>query len=177
VAVSWDVLLLRLGPEITTIAELENEGGDPLGSTDDVRRLLADVLPALDLSDPAWAILESANYSIEFNIGTEEPCTAVMLHVRGLDDALEPIREVCSATGWRAFDCSDGELIDFKADPARGLRAWREYQNRVSPGGPVKGISLTTPDGKRVYFDHLQPQVPTRKAQKRRWWQLWKPRA
>jgi hypothetical protein len=154
---SWDVLLLRLPPGITSVGDIPDNFGEVLGTTDEVRRLLAGILPTLDLTDPAWGVLESANYSIEFSIGADEPCNAVMLHVRGLDDALEPIQAVCGASGWQAIDCSSGDVIVFDADPARGLRAWREYRDRVAPGAPVKGVSLGMQDGKRVFFDDLQP--------------------
>lgn len=156
---SWDVLLLRLPPGITSVGDIDDDFGEVLGTTDEVRRLLAGVIPALDLTDPAWGVLESANYSIEFSIGADEPCNSVMLHVRGLDDALEPIRAVCAARGWQAIDCSSGDVIAFDADPARGLRAWREYRDRVAPGAPVKGVSLAMQDGKRVFFDSLDPSA------------------
>ena len=171
---SWDAILLRLPQDVTTVAELGDGEPDPLGSTDEVRNLLCTVLPDLDLSDPAWGILESSDYSIEFSIGKEEPCTSIMLHVRGLDSAIEPIRAVCAQSKWQALDCSTGELIDFDSDPAQGLRAWRAYRNKVAPGGPAKGFSLSTPDGGRVFFDG--PPTPARKTkpQRRPWWQFWK---
>lgn len=173
---SWDVLLLRLPEGAKTLADMQDTDGEPLGSTGDVRRILSGVLPDLDLSDPTWGILETVDSSIEFSIGSEEPCVSVMLHVRGLDDAMEPIRAVCNATGWQALDCSDGELIDFAADPGRGLRAWREYRDRAGLAGPVKGVSLTTREGHRVFFDDLQPAATRPSPRRRRWWQLLVPR-
>lgn len=153
--------------------DLPQEGGDPLGSTSDVRDVLLRTHPGLDLTDPTWAILEDAEYSIEFSIGKDEPCTTVMLHVRGSDNAIQPIRSVCNATGWGAFDCSDGELIDFGGDPARGLRAWRAYRERSGAPGPLKGISMPTANGSRVFFDALQPKASAPAPKPKPWWKVW----
>jgi len=153
-------LLLRFPPGAASLDDLGDDIGEVLGTTEDVRQCLANVLPTLDLTDPTWGVLESDDYSIEFSIGSEEPCRAVMLHIRGLDDALEPVRAVCEATDWQAIDCSSGDVIDFAVDPARGLRAWRDYRDRLTQGAPVKGVSVTGEDGRRVFFDQLQPRRP-----------------
>jgi hypothetical protein len=158
-----------------SISEAPDEGGDPLGSTAAVRSLLSRVLPSIDFSDPTWGILDADEYSIEFSIGAEEPCTSLMLHVRGPEEAIVPIKAVCNETGWKAYDCSDGELIDFNADPARGLRAWIEFRNRSTPIGPLKGISLSTSDGKKVLFDSFQRRNDPdgQEIQRKPWWKFW----
>ena len=171
---SWDVLLLRLPPGITSLGDLRKDFDDPLGTTDHVRSLLRAAVPGLDLTDPSWGVLDAPHYSIEFSIGADEPCGAVMLHVRGLDDAVEPIRAVCQATGWTAVDCSLGSPIDFDADPARGLRAWRDYRDKVSPGAPPKGLSVSAPDGSRVFVDNVGP-LRERPLARAPWWRrLWR---
>ena len=170
---SWDVLLLRLPPGITSLEELGDDFNDPLGTTDDVRSVLRTAVSGLDLTDPSWGVLDTPNYSIEFSIGTTEPCTAVMLHIRGEDDAVEPIRAICQATDWTAFDCSVGSPMDFDADPAKGLRSWREYRDKVIPGAPPKGVSVSTHDGSRVFVDNVGPlkgQPPAREGFWRRLW-------
>jgi hypothetical protein len=48
-------------------------------------------------------MLEGEDYSMELNIGKDDPCSTMMLHVRGGDGALEPIRRLCEATGWAAL--------------------------------------------------------------------------
>ena len=154
--------------------EIDDDSYSPLGSTSEVRQVLARALPDLDLGDPTWGILEGTDFSIEFSIGEEEPCTSVMLHVRGSDEAINPIQVVCDASGWKALDCSDGEIIEFDSDPAQGLRSWREYRERVSPGAPTKGVSLVGPDGKKVFFDAAPQTIPQPETPKRRWWQFWK---
>ena len=171
---SWDVILLSISPDVQSMDDIDDDSFAPLGTTDDVRKVLIEAVPNLDLSDPTWGILEAPEYSIEFSIGKEEPCDSVMLHVRGEDGAIAPIQAVCEASGWKALDCSDGEIIEFDSNPAQGLRSWREYRDRVAPGSPTKGVSLAGPDGNRVFFDALPQSIPQDPDQKRPWWQFWK---
>jgi hypothetical protein len=65
-----------------------------------------------------------------------------MLHVRGGDGALAPIRHLCEQTGWKAFDTTEGDFIDFEGDPGTGLRAWRAFRDHAIPGAPEKGVRL-----------------------------------
>ena len=59
VCMSWDVILLRLPAHITKIEEAPDDGGEPLGATDEVGHVLHSLLPTLDLTDPTWGILET----------------------------------------------------------------------------------------------------------------------
>lgn len=172
---SWDVLILSL-PEGTRSLEGLPEGYDAhLAPTAEVLDTLHDLFPTMDFTDPTWCVLLSDTYSMEFSVGSKDPCQSIMLHVRGDEAAIEPIRALCERTGWRAFDTSDGELIEFSADPAKGLRAWRAYRGRVAPGAPERGISLPAPGGGHVFFDSFAPSPQT--ASPKRWWQFWKKRA
>ena len=56
----------------------------------------------------------------------------MILHVRSDDGALGVMRELASALGRPAIDCSAGELLDFDSpDAAAGFRKWRAYRDRV----------------------------------------------
>ena len=128
------------------------------------------MFPSIDLADPSWAVLVTDDYSIEFSIGEETPCTSVMLHVRGPETAIEPLRAVCERTGWRAFDTSTGDVIDFADDPAKGLRKWIAYRQKSGITGPLKGVSLPIDNKGAVVFD-APPQQSS--VKKKKWWQLW----
>lgn len=157
---SWDVLLFRLPPSIRSLNELPDDfAGESLGTPTDVADVVRDLFPHIDFSDPTWGVLETEQYSIEFSIGDEVPCTSVMLHVRGPENAIGPVRELCARTGWSAFDTSSGDLIDFAADPTKGLREWIAYRQQAGITGPLRGVSLTAAGQGRVFFDAL-PQSP-----------------
>ena len=167
---SWDVILLDLPPEVTSISELEDDFGSELGPVAAVRGTLVRLFPQIDFTDPEWGILEAEDYSIEFSVDADDPCTSIMLHVRGTENALEPIRRVCAETGWKAFDCSDGELMDWDGDPGRGLREWRAYRTQTMPDAPERGVALPMEGGKRVFFDAM----PVAQAKLRKpWWKFW----
>jgi hypothetical protein len=168
---SWDTILLRLPAGVTSFNDLPEDFDSVLAPLPEVLDAVSRHVPGVDLSDPTWGILEHDEYSIEFSIGEEDPCTSLMLHVRGTEAALEPIRHLCNATGWQAFDCSDGELIDWSADPGKGLRAWRAYREQVAPGSPEAGVSLSMAGSKRVFFDSAP--APTTRQRVKPWWKFW----
>jgi len=76
-----------------------------------VASLLGDVFPAIDASDTSWVVLDTDDYSIEFNIGDESPCTSVMLLVPGQESVMEAIRLLCERTGWQGFDISSANQL------------------------------------------------------------------
>lgn len=81
---SWDVLVLRPPVDLRTIADADDDfQGESLGTPAEVAGVLEQLFPSIDLTDPTWAILATDEYSIEFSIGDETPCTSLMLHVRG----------------------------------------------------------------------------------------------
>ncbi|QDD59111.1 hypothetical protein FE156_11150 [Streptomyces albidoflavus] len=110
---SWDVLLVRLPGEVTSVSRTAHDYVPaPLGSRHDVLATVARVLPEADLSDPAWGVLSGPTWSIELSIGADDPVESVMLHLRGAgDDVLTPVFELAGALGCKVFDCSAGDLI------------------------------------------------------------------
>jgi len=130
---SWDVLLIRPRNPTASVAELSDKDDVlPLGPLSSVLTELAAALPTLDLSDPTWGRLDSETFSIEFNIGDQDPVDTVMLHVRGGDEALASVRAAAAALACAVLDCSEGEFIDWNDDdPAAGLARWRAYRNQV----------------------------------------------
>jgi hypothetical protein len=130
---SWDVLLLRLPDHVTSMEDVRDDDGiPPLGRKpwvlDGVRR----ALPEADLTDPAWGQAEGPGWSIELNIGSDDPVDSIMLHVRGGgDDALAPIFRLAGELGCRVLDCSEGNLIS-SPDETSGWHAFQEFRDRVT---------------------------------------------
>lgn len=122
---------MRVPPGVKRMDELPDEYEHDLASLAELQGMLIEMFPEIDLGDPTWAVLEDPDFSIEFNLGEDDPCQGIMLHVRGGDGALAPIRHLCEQTGWMAFDPSKGDFIDLEADPGAGLRAWRAFRDQV----------------------------------------------
>src|SRR5690606_37413842 len=79
---SWDVVLVN-APQALTVQEIPRDFvPPPLGPATELLDRLRAALPDLNLSDPTWGNLDSPDWSIEFNIGREDPVESIMLHVR-----------------------------------------------------------------------------------------------
>ncbi|MGW7340135.1 DUF4253 domain-containing protein [Streptomyces sp. NPDC054808] len=84
---SSDVILLHLPDGVTSAQEIPADYiPAPLGRRGDVHAAVTQVVPDLDLSDPEWGEISSRTWSIELNIGSEDPVDSVMLHIRGSGD-------------------------------------------------------------------------------------------
>ncbi|MCL2141269.1 MAG: hypothetical protein FWH46_00075 [Methanimicrococcus sp.] len=46
------------------------------------------IFPDINTEDETWLVLNAAAYSIEFNIGDNDPINSIMLHIRGGDEAI-----------------------------------------------------------------------------------------
>lgn len=166
---SWDIAIVNVPPEIETASDIPGDHSTALGSIESVHALLDLLYPAIDLSDPAWGILSSPDYSIEFSIGKDDPVLSIALHVRGGDNAIEPIEKLCADTGWRAIDFGTGEFIAFDDNPAAGLQAWRGYSEKIIASARKRGASVVVnPNLGGVLADAVVVE-PSKK-----WWQFWK---
>ncbi len=116
---SWDVILMNVPSNIESGTEFEEDLPE-LGSKTKVLSILSNALPSINLSDPAWGILDGDNFSIEFNMGDDDPVHTIMLHVRGSDDVTGVIDRICQHSGWRAFDTTVGDFINFAKNPTAG---------------------------------------------------------
>lgn len=121
---SWDISLFNAPPGVT-IEEIPHDyDPTPLGAVAEIRDRLQAAFVDLDLSDPTWGNLERSGWSVEFNIGAEDPVRSIMLHVRGGgDDVVQVVRETAHVLGCRAFDCSSGEFIE-----DGGRDGWADFQ-------------------------------------------------
>ncbi|WP_333736265.1 hypothetical protein [Streptomyces sp. IBSBF 2806] len=123
---SWDILLLPLPADLTSIDALPADHEPlPIGSRPSVHRALRSAVDEVDLTDPAWCELLGPTWVIELGIGENDPVESVMLHVRGgKDDVLPVIFRISRALGCRPFDCSTGDLL---ADHAQV--SWKPFQS------------------------------------------------
>lgn len=128
---SWDVALLRT--EYRTVASIPRDHKP--GPIEDRAALIAVLtrsFAGLDARDPSWLLLDGPDWSIEISLGDSDPIEVITLHVRGADEVLQVIRNLCEVLGTKAIDYSTGEFIDFDGDPGRGLRGWRALLARAT---------------------------------------------
>jgi hypothetical protein len=130
---SWDLLLLPLPAELHSAQGLPDDfPAKPLGPHRDVQAALLKELPEIDLSDPTWGDLNGETWSIELNIGHEDPVDSIMLHVRGSgDDVLSGIFRIAAAVDCRVIDCSDGEFL--VPGDTSNRHAFQAFRDRIRP--------------------------------------------
>ena len=97
---SWDVVILNLSPGTAVLEDVPESAEITLGALPHVLDLLRQIFGEnIDLADPTWGTLEGETFSVEFNIGTQDPCDSIMLHVRGDDAAIYPIKSCVTPRG------------------------------------------------------------------------------
>jgi hypothetical protein len=129
---SWDVLIFSGQGAPSSVSAIPDDWRPhSMGDAEEVRNLITTALPGTDWSDPAWGILDGADWSIEFNYNKTGPVDSFMLHIRGGGDPIAAITGLCRANGWIALDTSTGEFMDL-TDPSRdGWDGFKKYRDQV----------------------------------------------
>jgi hypothetical protein len=130
---SWDVLIQDFGdyPDIESIPE--HFVPQPLGNRSVLIAAITSRIPQVDFSDQSWGLVDTTDGSIEINIGNDELCNSIMLHVRGAEATFRCVTEIAALTGGRAFDCSAGRLLDPETSQG-SLDQWRAYRDQIVAG-------------------------------------------
>ena len=97
---------------------------------EEVQAAIRTALPEAEL-DPPYARIDHPAYTVELDIGADDPVEGLGVRVQGGDEAVEPLLRLCAHTGWRALDVSTGAFLDESDDPAAGLRGWRAFRDSV----------------------------------------------
>ncbi|MEE1941815.1 hypothetical protein V1L54_20815 [Streptomyces sp. TRM 70361] len=145
---SWDVLLLPVPARFGSLAGLpDGWSPGPVGGRDRVLAAVRQAAPETDLSGPSWGLLTGPAWSVELNIGEQDPVESVMLHVRGGGDGVLPvIHRLAAALGRRAIDCSGGEFL---TEGDTGNRhAFQEFRDRVLADPPGTAPHGNGPGGR-----------------------------
>ncbi|MCP9211508.1 hypothetical protein [Streptomyces cucumeris] len=129
---SWDVLLLHLPDDVSSMEEIPADyTPPPLGRRNDVLAAVTQAIPEVDLSDPAWGELLGPAWSIELNIGSGDPVESIMLHIRGSsEDVLTPVLRLAEALRCKALDCAEGGLL--APGRASGWPAFQQFRDRAA---------------------------------------------
>lgn len=129
---SWDVMVFNLGGKAPQdLDQLEETDLLPFGPADEVRQRISALLPGVDWSDPTWGLYDGKGFSIEFSVGTDDPTTHMMLHVRGGGDAIAAITRFAKPLRWSALDCSTGEFLDYENPSQAGWEGFQVYRDQV----------------------------------------------
>jgi len=109
--VSRDIFIQDLPRDATSVADIADDFvPQAIGSRVHIVDTIARIVPDADFSDPIWGIIEGFGYSIEVNLGEDDPVHGFALHVRG-DGADSVIAAILDELGLRALDSESGEFF------------------------------------------------------------------
>lgn len=129
---SWDIFVQELPPGITAVDEIpEDFRPGPIGRRHEIVAGITRVVPSVDLSNPDWGRIETAGFSVEINLGPDDPVTSFAFHVRGDDDAAHLIADILDELGLQAFDPQAPGGVFTRQTAASSLQAWRQYRTEV----------------------------------------------
>jgi hypothetical protein len=130
---SWDVMVFNYhgNPPADMDEMAEARDPDPLGKASAVRKAISKHLEGVDWTDPAWGIYLGEGFSLEFNMGKEDPVETIMLHVRGGGNAIAAMLRFAVPNDWSLFDISTSEFIDPENPSQEGWEGFQEYRNKV----------------------------------------------
>ncbi len=129
---SWDVMIYNThGVKPPSISDFQESDTKPLGPAAEVRNKLSSLLPGIDWSEPTWGVYDGDGFSIEFNVGKDDPITSMMLHVRGGGDAISAIAAFVDPMGCVAIDCSSCDFLELDHISQPGWENFQAYRDKV----------------------------------------------
>ena len=129
---SYDIFVQDIPESASSVDDIPQDFvPSPLGSRQSIIDGILDVIPSADFSDPSWGRIDFEDWSIEVNIGEEEPCASFALHVRGGSRALGAVAAILERLGFRALDTSEGGIFSADRASIESFNRWRGYRNRV----------------------------------------------
>jgi hypothetical protein len=129
---SWDVMIFNLGGKTPPpLHELKDSDLLPLGPAEEVRHRISALLAGVDWSAPTWGLYGGDGFSIEFNVGKDDPIAHMMLHVRGGGDAIAAIAGFAKPLGWSALDCSTSDFLDLDNPSQAGWEGFQAYRDKI----------------------------------------------
>jgi hypothetical protein len=128
---SWDVAVLNCGGELFAGEASVPKPVGPLGSAVRVRQRIARHLPDVDWSDPTWGLYRGDGFTIEFNLGDDDPIQVCTLHVRGGGDPIPALRRFVNPNGWALLDCSTGAVLDAENPSPEGWEGFQAFRDQA----------------------------------------------
>ena len=132
---SWDVVLMKMPEGASSIADLPKDHVSmPLGQRADVEEAIRRAVPGVDLTDPTWGQMAGPGWSMELNIGREDPIDDIMLHIRGSSDwVFEPIFALSRELRCQVIDCGSGDVL---AEQEAGTwQEWKAFRDGITKIG------------------------------------------
>jgi hypothetical protein len=142
--VSWDIYVMKVPLKIEMVDDLPDDFvAPPILSHAELLAAISRIAPGADFTDPAWGTIDGPDYSIEVNVGREDPVTSFALHVHGEGAAAtEVVADIIEGLGLKALDAGRDDGRFFSRDRAlESFNEWRAYRDEVM--GPSSAVTET----------------------------------
>jgi hypothetical protein len=137
---SWDVSVFASDAPPPPVAKMRVDWkGAILGPAATVRATISAALPGVDWTKPTWGRFRGNGFSLEFNMGKDDPTDGFMIHVRGGGDAVTCLMQIASRCGWYLLDTSTGEWMHHAEDPEAGWEGFQAFRDSV-----INGLAKST---------------------------------
>ena len=129
-----DVLVLYWDIHIMSTPNLEESD---LGTREEVLRILAKVIPDIDLSELPVPKLRRRKLYMEFVVGEGARVRSMWVLAYGSGDAVGVLKDLCTVTEWLALDTWNTRggnpvtFLDLGKRTEEIWRKWRQFRNRV----------------------------------------------
>jgi hypothetical protein len=130
---SWDIFVQDIPKGIKSAQEIPDgwmpEGG--IAARVEVLRVIREVLPTANLSDPTWIQIDDADCCMEISLHEKERVDSFAFFVRFGDRTPVAIGEILRKLGLRAFDTSAESGLFDSGNGADSQASWQCYRDQV----------------------------------------------
>jgi len=133
---SWDAVLLRVGPGVTSVEDMDEEL--PLGTRKDVLDAILAVFPTCHRETPTRLTYLAGDLSIQFALHGGGTIDSVTVEVRGQGDPVSPLLDLAQRNGWVVLDVSTSEFINPDRPQDSGYAGYRKLVNGTRGAGTGK---------------------------------------
>ena len=130
---SYDIFVLDLPADITDVDQIPADFkaghlGPRAAIVDAIRR----VVPEAAFDETGWASIDGADYSVEINLGTEDPVDSFAFHLRGGEEALFVVANILDTLGFRAVAPGTESGLFTLGTATQAYARWRAYRDHVA---------------------------------------------
>ena len=131
---SFDIFVLDLPRDVRTVEDIPPEFlPGPLGSRSKVLDAVRSVFPLVSLDSSGWATIEGPEYSVELNLGVEDPVESFALHIHGdSQEALFVVAEILNVLDVRALAPGTASgFFSLDEDGVAAFERWRRFRDGI----------------------------------------------
>ena len=126
---SWDVSLFKGPAGMKAISDLPRDYEVLTFDRAVAIAKISALFPGtVDFSNPSWGTVIGDGWSMEVNIGDNDVCSSMMLHIRGGGDPVTAALKIADALELTPIDCSSGDILTLEDNC---FSKWRDYRDQV----------------------------------------------